>query len=65
VSLFSELKRRNVFRVAIAYIVMAEPAEGNDAVETKSRYMNVAGNMVGIWLYMADHACMLFLAPED
>ncbi len=33
--------------------------------KTKGRYMNVARNMVGIWLYMADHACMLFLAPED
>jgi hypothetical protein len=64
-SFFNELKRRNVFKVAIAHIVMADPAEGSDAVKTKGRYMNVARNMVGIWLYMADHACMLFLAPED
>ena len=60
-----ELKRRNVFRVGAIYFIVADPAEGSDAVKTKGRYMNVARNIVGIWLYLADHACMLFLAPED
>jgi len=47
------------------FTIMAEPAEGGDAVEMKGRYMDVARNMDGIWLYVADHASMPFPAPED
>ena len=47
------------------FTIMAEPAEGGDAVEMKGRYMDVARNMDGIWLYVADHASMPLPAPED
>jgi hypothetical protein len=42
---------------------MAEPAEGGDVVEMKGRYMDVARNMDGTWLYVADHASMPL--PEE
>jgi uncharacterized protein (TIGR02246 family) len=47
------------------FTIMAEPAEGGDAVEMKGRYMDVARNMDGIWLYVADHASMPLPAPQD
>ena len=47
------------------FTIMADPAEGGDAVEMKGRYMDVARNMDGIWLYVADHASMPLPAPED
>ncbi len=47
------------------FTIMAEPAEGGDAVEMKGRYMDVARNMDGIWLYVADHASMPLAAPQD
>ena len=47
------------------FTIMAEPAEGGDAVEMKGRYMDVARNMDGTWLYVADHASMPLPAPED
>jgi ketosteroid isomerase-like protein len=47
------------------FTIMAEPAEGGDAVEMKGRYMDVARNMDGTWLYVADHASMPLPAPQD
>ncbi len=47
------------------FTIMAEPAEGGDAVEMKGRYMDVARNMNGTWLYVADHASMPLPAPQD
>ncbi len=47
------------------FTIMAEPVEGGDAVEMKGRYMDVARNIGGTWLYVADHASMPFPAPED
>ena len=47
------------------FTIMAEPAEGGDVVEMKGRYMDVARNMDGIWLYVADHASMPLPTPED
>ena len=47
------------------FTIMAEPAEGGDAVEMKGRYMDVARNIDGSWLYVADHASMPLPAPEE
>jgi len=47
------------------FTIMAEPAEGGDVVEMKGRYMDVAKNMDGTWLYVADHASMPLPAPEE
>ena len=47
------------------FTIMAEPAEGGDAVEMKGRYMDVARNMDGTWLYVADHASMPLPAPQE
>ncbi len=47
------------------FTIMAEPAEGGDAVEMKGRYMDVAMNINGTWLYVADHASMPPRAPKD
>jgi ketosteroid isomerase-like protein len=47
------------------FTIMAEPAEGGDVVEMKGRYMDVARNMDGTWLYVADHASMPLPAPEE
>ncbi len=47
------------------FTIMAEPAEGGDAVEMKGRYMDVARNMDGTWLYVADHASMPQPAAEE
>ena len=47
------------------FTIMAEPAEGGDALEMKGRYMDVARNIDGIWLYVADHASMPLPAPEE
>ena len=47
------------------FTIMAEPAEGGDAVEMKGRYMDVARSMDGTWLYVVDHASMPLPAPED
>jgi ketosteroid isomerase-like protein len=46
------------------FTIMAEPSEGGDAVEMKGRYMDVARNMDGTWLYVADHASVPLPAPE-
>ena len=47
------------------FTIMAEPAEGGDAVEMKGRYMDIARNMDGTWLYVADHASLPIPAPEN
>ena len=47
------------------FTIMAEPLEGGDIVEMKGRYMDVARNLGGTWLYVADHASMPPQAPED
>jgi uncharacterized protein (TIGR02246 family) len=47
------------------FTIMAEPAQGGDAVEMKGRYMDVARNVDGTWLYVADHASMPLPAPGD
>lgn len=38
------------------FTITAEPAGGGDAVVIKGRYMDVAKNFDGSWLYVADHA---------
>ena len=47
------------------FTIMAEPADGGEAIEMKGRYMDVARNMDGTWLYVADHASMPQPAPEE
>jgi uncharacterized protein (TIGR02246 family) len=47
------------------FTIMAEPVAGGDAVEMKGRYMDVARNIDGTWLYVADHASMPLPAPEE
>ena len=47
------------------FTILAEPAEGGDAVEMKGRYMDVARNMDGSWLYVADHASMPIPPPPE
>lgn len=47
------------------FTIMAEPAEGGGPVEMKGRYMDVARNADGTWLYVADHASMPLPAPEE
>ncbi len=47
------------------FTIMAEPAEGGDAVEMKGRYMDIARNMDGTWLYVADHASLPIPVPEN
>ncbi len=47
------------------FTIMAEPSEGGDAIAMKGRYMDVARNIDGIWLYVADHASVPTPAPEE
>ena len=47
------------------FTIMAEPTEGGETVEMKGRYMDVARNIDGTWLYVADHASMPLPAPEE
>ncbi len=47
------------------FTIMAEPVEGGDIIEMKGRYMDVARNTDGNWLYVADHASMPLPAPEE
>jgi ketosteroid isomerase-like protein len=46
-------------------IAWGKPAEGGEAIEMKGRYMDIARNTDGTWLYVADHASMPLPAPED
>jgi len=47
------------------FTIIAEPAEGGEPVEMNGRYMDVARNVDGSWLYVADHASMPIPAPEE
>ena len=47
------------------FTIIAEPTEGGEPVEMKGRYMDVARNVDGAWLYVADHASMPLPAPEE
>ena len=40
------------------FTIVARPAAGGEAVEMNGRYMDVARNFDGHWLYVADHASM-------
>ncbi len=40
------------------FTIVATPREGGDPVEFRGRYMDVARNIDGRWLYVADHASM-------
>ena len=44
--------------------VLAEPRSGGEAVEMLGRYMDVARDVDGRWLYVADHASMPLPAEE-
>lgn len=46
------------------FTIMAQPVEGGDAVEMKGRYMDVAKNVDGTWLYVADHASLPLPGPD-
>lgn len=45
--------------------ILAEPAEGGEPVEMNGRYMDVARNIDGKWLYVADHASLPLPPPEE
>jgi len=45
--------------------IVADPIAGGDAVEFVGRYMDVARNIDGSWLYVADHASMPLPATND
>ncbi len=47
------------------FTILAEPAEGGEAVEMQGRYMDVARNIDGSWLYVADHASMPLPPPPE
>jgi len=48
------------------FTIMAVAAEGGEPVEMNGRYMDVAKNFDGKWLYIADHASMpLPLPPKE
>ncbi len=40
------------------FLIVATPRDGGDPVEFRGRYMDVARNIDGRWLYVADHASM-------
>ena len=46
------------------FLIIATPREGGDPVEFRGRYMDVARNIDGRWLYVADHASMPLPPPE-
>ncbi len=45
--------------------LVAEPRDGGEAVKFVGRYMDVARNIDGSWLYVADHASMPFPSAEE
>ena len=47
------------------FTITAVPAGGGDAVVIKGRYMDVAKNFDGSWLYVADHASMPVTAEAE
>ena len=42
-----------------------EPVEGGDPIELHGRYMDVAKNFDGTWLYVADHVSMPLPPPPE
>jgi uncharacterized protein (TIGR02246 family) len=46
------------------FTIVAEPIEGGEAVEMVGRYMDVARNFDGHWLYVADHASIPLIAVD-
>lgn len=40
------------------FVIIAEPVAGGEPVELRGRYMDVARNFDGRWLYVADHASL-------
>jgi len=47
------------------FTIMAVPAGGGETIEMKGRYMDVARNIDGSWLYVADHASMPLPPPPE
>jgi uncharacterized protein (TIGR02246 family) len=47
------------------FTILAEPTAGGDIVEMKGRYMDVARDIDGKWLYVADHASVPLPPPEE
>ena len=47
------------------FSITAQPAGGGETVEMHGRYMDVAKNIDGSWLYIADHASMPLLPPPE
>ena len=47
------------------FTIIAVPAAGGEPVEMNGRYMDVAKNFDGNWLYIADHASMPIPPPEE
>ena len=47
------------------FTITAVPAGGGEAVVFKGRYMDVAKNLDGSWLYVADHASVPTPAAEE
>jgi ketosteroid isomerase-like protein len=47
------------------FTITAVPVGGGEAVIFKGRYMDVAKNFDGSWLYVADHASMPMPAEEE
>lgn len=47
------------------FTITAVPAGGGDAVVIKGRYMDVAKNFDGRWLYIADHTSVPVPAEEE
>lgn len=47
------------------FTITAVPAGSGDAVVIKGRYMDVAKNFDGSWLYIADHASVPVPAEEE
>jgi len=45
--------------------MMAKPVGGGETIELNGRFMDVARNFDGNWLYIADHASMPLPAAEE
>ncbi len=46
------------------FLIVATPRAGGEPVEFRGRYMDVARNIGGRWLYVADHASLPIPASE-
>lgn len=47
------------------FTIVAGPIGGGEPAEMQGRYMDVARNIDGRWLYIADHASIPLPAPEE